>query len=233
MLYTAREPTSVLVPTAPFIAKGINLAPAKLSDLEMKAKPTTLQLAYGEYAWNLPAFMYATATKAKAPLGLRNYPFPDKFIPTIPLPLPPVIFQLDSKKKLSKEAADKLEVGLKAQGGTLRDLGGSTGKIWLVERPTFSAIRSALPGLCNPSLPFIEPYAKTHAASALTTAYQFIEAFLSTQSYTFKGDWDKEDTHMKPTHLNPWKRKNLDDHAPVAKTVSTFPSPLSLYLTLL
>jgi hypothetical protein len=96
MLYTCRVPNNTTFsPTAPFMARGLNLAPAKLGDIELFAKPNHAQLAYSAYKDNIETFLFATATNTKVLVGTKNYPFPDQYIPTFPLPLPKTVFAID------------------------------------------------------------------------------------------------------------------------------------------
>jgi len=74
MIFTARQAGSGRVSTTPFIARGLNLAPEKITDLGIFAKPTKTQIAYGDYEKNISAFCFATATKLPVLLGLCNYP---------------------------------------------------------------------------------------------------------------------------------------------------------------
>lgn len=93
MLYTCRTPNNTtLTPTAPFLARGLNLAPAKLGELELFSKPTSHQIAYSIYKDNIEAFLFATATSMKVFLHTKSYTFPDNYIPTFPLPLPKTVF---------------------------------------------------------------------------------------------------------------------------------------------
>jgi hypothetical protein len=195
MLYTCRVPNNTtFTPTAPFMARGLNLAPAKLGDIELFAKPNHAQLAYSAYKDNIEAFLYATATQTRVIVGVKNYPFPNHYIPTFPLPLPKVVFAIDGAKRLAPSTKTSLEAAMVKMDGELRDLQGKTGMVYLIKSPIFSAIRTTLPALAPKTIPYISGYASIHAAQAITTVYQGIEAFLATQTYEYKGEVGSVDT---------------------------------------
>jgi len=189
MLYTCRVPNNTIyTPTAPFMARGLNLAPAKLGDIELFARPNHAQVAYSAYKDNIEAFLYATATGNKVLVGVKNYPFPDHYVPTLPLPLPKTVFAIDGAKRLAPSTRTALEAAMVKMKGELRDLQGKTGMVYLINAPIFSAIRTTLPALAPKTIPYISGYASIHATQAITTVYQGIEAFLATQTYEYKGE---------------------------------------------
>jgi len=188
MIITARDPTGHLVPTAPFTTRGINLAPAKISELNIFSKPKKTQIAYGDYEKNIEAFTYATSIKEKVLLGLRNYPFNNNYIPTVPLGLPRTVFSIDEKKNIPPATREVLNRAMKVMEGSVRDLGGKAGTIYLIDKPKFTAIRSTLPPIMSMRPPTITGYASAPASLAATTILQFIDAFLATQTYEYKGE---------------------------------------------
>jgi hypothetical protein len=214
MIYTARTPTQVLKPTAPFLSRGLNFAPAKISDLEIFAKPDRVQLAYGDYEKNIGAFVFATATRAKVFIGMRSYVFPHAYVPSIPIPLPPTIFALEGTKQLATKAKEQVNKAMEKMEGESRDLGGRAGTVWLINKPIFSAIRSSLPGIASPRIPFVAGYCSSHASFAATTILQFIDAFLATHTYEYKGEHITDD-HQ--THTVSSKRKHGDTQLPKKK----------------
>jgi hypothetical protein len=132
MIYTCRVPNNtIFTPTAPFMARGLNLAPAKLGDVELFSKPNHAQLAYSSYKDNIEAFLFATATKTKVFVGIKTYPFPDTYVPTLPLPLPKTIFAIDGAKKLAPSTKTALEAAMVKMQGELRDLQGKAGILCL------------------------------------------------------------------------------------------------------
>jgi hypothetical protein len=188
MLYTSRTPNNTtLTPSAPFLARGLNLAPAKLGDLELFARPTSHQVAYSVYKDNIEAFLFATAVNKKVFLATKCYTFPDTYIPTLPLSLPKTVFLLDGTKNLAPAAKSALTAAMGKMDGEVRDLQGKIGNVYLIGKPKFSAVRTTLPPLAPKNVPYIQGYASIHATQAVTTVYQAIEAFLSTQTYEYKG----------------------------------------------
>lgn len=200
MIYTARTPNNTsLVPTAPFMARGLNLAPAKMGDIEIFSKPTSNQIAYEVYRGNIEAFLYATATQRRVLMGAKDYPFPDTYVPTIPLPLPKTIFALGEEKKLAPASRATLEKAIEKMEGQSRDLQGKAGKVYLLDKPIFSAIRRTLPPLAPRNVPYVVGYASIHASKAATYLYQGVEAFLATHTYDYKGPKEPIDMsgHMR------------------------------------
>lgn len=207
MIYTARTPNNTsLVPTAPFMARGLNLAPAKLGDVELFAKPTSNQIAYEVYRGNIEAFLHATATQNRILMGAKDYTFPDTYVPTIPLPLPKTIFSLGEEKKLSAASRATLEKAIEKMEGQSRDLQGKAGKVYLLDKPIFSAIRRTLPPLAPRNIPYVVGYASIHASKAATYIYQGIEAFLATHTYDYKGPYTPIDMSGAMTIMFPFKQ---------------------------
>lgn len=224
MIYTSRTPNNTtLTPSAPFLARGLNLAPAKLGDIELFARPTSHQIAYSVYRDNIEAFLFATAVKRKVFLATKCYQFPDEYIPTLPLPLPKTVFLLDGSKNLAPAAKTAISNAMEKMEGEVRDLQGKVGNVYLIGRPKFSAVRKTLPPLAPRNVPYVVGYASIHATQAATTIYQAIEAFLATQTYDYKGPKpmdlsDKLHIYM-PAGSNYFtnRKNNEDDRIPKKK----------------
>jgi hypothetical protein len=237
MLYTCRTPNNTtFTPTAPFLARGLNLAPSKLGDIELFARPTSHQVAYSVYENNIKAFLFATAMNTKVFLHTKHYVFPDSYIPTFPLPLPKTIFLLDGTKNLAEASKTAIRNAMEKMEGTTRDLQGKTGNVYLIGKPRFSAVRRTLPPLAPKNVPYVSGYASIHATQAVTTVYQAIEAFLSTQTYDYKGPgpMNMNDTITLYTPPNKFyvtdKRGATDERLPRKRYMRThsFNHPLML-----
>jgi len=100
--------------------------------------------------------------------------------------------------------------------GVSRDMGGKTGVVFLIDKPIFSAIRSTLPGIADSKPPYISGYASSHASLAATTIIQFIDAFLATHTYEYKGDGSDSMELLRP-HVNKKKRPAPPLEKPQAK----------------
>lgn len=89
-----------------FSLKGLdNLAPAKLSSLDITGVPLSRQVAYTQYAHNISSFLFATSIRKKVrvtgqPLGLIQSQS------RLPIAPPPVYFTL--KKPISSDSSKKL-----------------------------------------------------------------------------------------------------------------------------
>jgi len=206
-----------------------------LGDIELFARPTSHQIAYSVYKDNIEAFLHATAVNKRVFLHTKHYPFPDSYIPTFPLPLPKTIFLLEGSKNLTDASKTALQNAMEKMEGTVRDLQGKIGNVYLIGKPKFSAVKKTLPVLAPKNVPYVVGYASIHATQAVTTVYQAIEAFLSTQTYDYKGPDPmnmSERTHIyaPPNQFyNTNRREILDDGIPRKRYLLKLDNTIYLY----
>lgn len=189
MIYTASQPSKLVPSTKEFVARALTgLTIGRLGEINMFGKPTEHQLAYDGYKANIECFLAATALGKKVSTRIEHHPFPASYTPTVTLPLPQVVFQLqgnptaaDLKKlegKLEKEGMERLQIKNK--------------NTFVLKKPSATSIRN-LSKMCPPTCAFLEGYAQLIGASSLLPIYEFVDAFLATHTYSYKksdGAWN-------------------------------------------
>jgi hypothetical protein len=169
-----------------FSLKGLdNLAPTKLSNLDITGVPLTRQVAYTQYAHNISTFLHATSTRKKVkitglPLGMLQT------TSRLPIKPPPVHFTL--KKAISSDNSKKLVQALGPGAST-----SISGKTTIYQAPALPEMMyEQIYGLCpthfNCGREAVNP------AGAL--AFRFLSAiaatFLRTHSYPAFSDETEE-----------------------------------------
>jgi len=171
-------------PTIPFSQRGItNLSQSVLTEVLFSAVPHEKQFAYMGYKESIEAFIAATIFKRKiltsapsCPIGTPHW--------SVPLPLPPVVFQLKEKpsdKFLSdiKEKLDSRGLGSPAAG--------KGPPLFTLATPTIILLLKTLPPICQPRCLVIEGHAQMSSFMAIAPVYAAIDSFLATHTYEYKG----------------------------------------------
>lgn len=189
-VHLAKQVSKNARPTAPFSQRGLtSLTQAQLGDINIYCRANSEQLAYSGYARAIEAFIYATAVKQRVSTNLDRYPIPSTYIPTVPLSLPRLVILLASSNP-EKSFLESFDAAAKELGGERKEMG--KGKIvYVISRPTFKAARTSLPPVASPKSPFLDNVASIQAAYAATYILQFIDLFLSVQTYEYKGSQEE------------------------------------------
>lgn len=174
-------------PQVPFTQRGItSFTQCALSEIIFKSVPSEKQLAYMGYKEHIEAFIAATLLKRKVlttasahPVGLTPW--------SVPLPLPPVIFQLAEKP--SDEFLQRLKKSLEPLGlGTPN--AGRGNPIFTIARPTINLLLKTLPAISRPQCLQIEGHCQLNSFLAIAPVYTAIDSFLATHTYEYKGSFN-------------------------------------------
>lgn len=191
-LYLAKKTSKGSPATSAFTTRGItDFTQAKLSDLNVTAVPFTEQVAYAGYSQNLEAFLYAKALNARVFCTLQEYPIPDTWVPTVPIPLPSVILRLNQARP-SQVMQAKINAILEKLKGEKVELGKGN-PTFIIKAPSFKALRLGLPPLSASNVPFSSGNASSPAGFYAAKLIQLIDLFLCVQTYEFKGVAEGED----------------------------------------
>jgi hypothetical protein len=190
-LYLAKKVTRGSPATSAFTTRGINtFTQAKLSDLNVTAVPYVEQIAYAGYVQNLEAFLYAKAINARVFCTLQEYPIPDEWVPTVPIPLPPIVLRINTAKPL-KPFQDKLTAILEKLNGEKVELGKGN-PTYIIKNPSYKALRVGLPPISASNVPFVTEHASSTSGFYAAKIIQLIDLFLCVQTYEYKGELDEE-----------------------------------------
>jgi len=185
MIYIARTTDKKAMPTIAFSQRGITgLTQGRISDITLFAKPNEQQLAYDGYRGSIEAFIYATATRRKVLCISGQFPLPSTYEPCTPLPYPQTIFQL--AKKPSDDFVRQLSDALEPYGLERINVGKGN-HTFSLRRPTYDLLLNRLHPYSNNSSPQIDSFAQLNASRAFLQIYQFVDLFLATNTYEYKG----------------------------------------------
>jgi len=154
----------------------------RISDITLHGYAPVRQIAYSGYKDNIEAFLFATAVKTKVSTKMDHYPIPSDYIPTVPLPLPPIVL------KFAKSPPPDFLQAVMAQwekyGAKRVEVGQGTPCI-VVEQPDLALLQKA-PSWFTPRGPSLSQYAQLEGVLEAVRVYQCIDLFLATNTYFYK-----------------------------------------------
>lgn len=187
MLYICIQSSKQTPTTNDFATRDLaNYTVARASDVGLLGKPNERQIAYSGYATNIECFLYATATKSKVSVKTDHVPLPVDYTPTFPCFYPRTIFSL--AKKPTADALDRMFKKLEKEELVSITLGG--GPAYLINKPSYTTIATILPQVAKPTITYHSGYSQVEGSASIVRVYQCIEAFLATNTYSYK----KEDS---------------------------------------
>lgn len=159
---------------------------ARLGEINTFAKPFSSQLAYNGYAKAIEAFIFATCVGRKVTTTQKHYPLPEDYVPTVPLSLPRTVIRLRDSKP-SQIFLSSFDAAMKKLDGSKKELGKGN-LVYIINKPTFTSIRGNLHRVADITIPYIDHCSSIYATHCATTILQFIDLFLRTQTYEYKGE---------------------------------------------
>lgn len=200
MLYIAGTQSAITPSTAAFRNRNLpGLTIAKLSSIGVLSKPRETQIAYDGYVRNIEAFVYATIVKKKVLVNAPHFPIPKDYVPTVPIPLPRVIFRLATKPTPTQ--VEKMKNKLSNEGIEVVQLGKGDA-CYTLTKPSWSTIVNILGKGAMPMCARIDGYAQVESILPILQVYQFIDGFLATNTYPYrKSDYGPSMVYNK----SPWK----------------------------
>jgi hypothetical protein len=197
MIYICADTQGKVPQSSVFEQKGLSgMTQGRLSDIVLLAKPHCNQVAFSGYKDNIEAFLCATARKMKVSISAGHFPIPLDYNPTVPLPLPRIVFKL--AKKGTPAGVEKMEKALEKYGLAKRFVGKGD-PCYTIDRPDVNFIRNTLPAISLPRGPTIEGYAQADAAVSSLRVYQCIDLFLRTNTYYYREGIEREETIQADT----------------------------------
>jgi hypothetical protein len=184
LIYLCADASATNTITTEFKIKGLqNLTVGRLSQIHVLAKPHEPQFAYGGYKSNIEAFVAATIRKEKLLTNQEEYPLPETYTPTVPLPLPQVICKL--KSSLSQSQVTKIIEKWRTEEISSIDVG-KGGPAFEILNPSWRVAFFGLPQLAQLQCARVDKRAQVGDLQLLRPVYQFIDAFLATNTYPYK-----------------------------------------------
>jgi len=197
MIYIASQPSKLVPSTKDFVARGLNgLTIGRLGDISLFGKPSEHQLAYDGYKANIECFLAATASGKKIATRVEHCPFPIDYKPSVPLPLPQLVFKLPGKP--SAQNIKAIEEKLAGEG--MERLQIKEAVTFTLKRPSHTSVRNLMK-ICPPTCAFLEGYAQLIGVYTLLPIYGYIDSFLATHTYSYKksdGSWDPKENILHP-----------------------------------
>jgi hypothetical protein len=183
-VYFAKSIAAGAARSQAFASKSIpNYTMATLSEVPQLAKAVSTELAFSGYKDAIEAFIYATAIKSKVSTQAGFYPLPD-FNPSIPLPIPPIVFR--SRTTLNNTQVAALLAHFESSGIKTLPVGnGPQG--FVVERPTWTNLNS-ISRLAGQNTTNPGSVIQQSAITPIRTLYKCIELFLRTNTYYYRRD---------------------------------------------
>jgi hypothetical protein len=139
LLYLCGVASSINKSTSAFVNRGLNqYTVGRLSQIQAVGKPTEQQFAYGGYKTCIEHFVAATANKTKYLTSAESVPLPSSYVPSVPLPLPSMVFRVGAAIKGPVIA--KMLKGLQAEGISKADVGGEKDTAFELLRPSWKTV---------------------------------------------------------------------------------------------
>jgi len=187
LLYLCGVASSINRSTSAFVNRGLTqYTVGRLSQIQAIGKPTELQFAFSGYKGSIEHFVAATANKTKYLTSAEEVPLPDGYIPSVPLPLPALVFRVGAaiKGPLFKKLTEKLT----AEGLNQADVGGEAGTAFELMRPSWNTVYNIGVKAFNRNCARLDGRAQFGDLLLFKPIYQFIDAFLATNTYPYKED---------------------------------------------
>lgn len=184
LIYLCADASASNVLTTEFKIRGLrNLTVGRLSQIHIFAKPTEPQFAYGGYKSNIEAFVAATIRKEKLLTNQEEYPLPESYIPTVPLPLPQLICKL--KTSLTTSQIEKILGKWRDEEIAPIDIG-KGGPAFEILAPSWKVAFTSIKELAQLQCARVDKRAQVGDLQLLRPVYQFIDGFLATNTYPYK-----------------------------------------------
>lgn len=183
MIYICAQTSKTNPSTNDFIGRGLaKYTVSPVSNVALFGVPHQKQLAYSGYKDNIEAFIYATATKQKVLCTAPHFPIPSDYIPTYPDIFPRTLFGL--ARKTEPTGIAKMVLGLEKE--KISVVVTNQGQAYTLDKPSFRTLSTILPRIAKPIITFQAGYSQVESSMAIMRVYQCIEAFLATNTYSYK-----------------------------------------------
>jgi hypothetical protein len=182
MIYIAGQPTAISGQTTAFIERKLEgMTVGKVGEVGIYAIPREQQVAYTEYKTNIEAFVTATALGEKVLCNNSGYPFPADYVASVPIAIPATVIRFKvapPPDKLAKILEEGAPLGMEKV--TSKD-----GNSYIVRRPTAQFLRK-LEKVCTERAQNMTSFSQMFATICMLPLIQFIDAFLATNTYSYK-----------------------------------------------
>jgi hypothetical protein len=156
----------------------------RLSQIQVVGKPNEVQFAFGGYKNAIEHFVSATANKTKYLTSAEQVPLPSSYVPTVPLPLPSLVVRIGAAVK--GKLLERLLLKLAPEGIGAAKLGGTEGTAFEILRPSWTTVFAMGPNAFNRQCGRLDGRAQFGDLLLFKPIYQFIDAFLATNTYPYK-----------------------------------------------
>lgn len=203
LLYLCAAASSVVKSTSAFLLRGLGqFTVGRLSQIQAVGKASEPQFAYGGYKATIEHFVAATILKTKINTSAEALPLPASYIPTVPIPLPSIIVRTGAA--IGKDVVSRMVQKLKGEQIENAEIGGTGGPAFEIMKPSWRTIFIAGPSIFNRYCARVDGRAQFGDLLLFRPIYQFIDAFLATNTYPYKREDYRSATNQG---LDEWKTK--------------------------